>query len=69
MTTTEMNALKPVVAGPGVDRSPSPIAFGGVSLEVKVTGADSGGNFNLGLLRAEPLSGPPLHMHTREDEC
>lgn len=68
MTKMEMNTLQPVVAGPGVDRAPSPIAFAGLNLELKVTGADTDGNFAIGLLRAEPLAGPPLHMHTREDE-
>jgi len=67
-TATELKTLQPVVAGPADDRAPFPIGFGGHSLQVKVTGADSGGNFALGYLTAGPMSGPPLHMHTREDE-
>jgi mannose-6-phosphate isomerase-like protein (cupin superfamily) len=62
------NALEPVVVPPGEGRTQEPITFPKHVLIPKVTGADSGGAFAAGFLRAEPMSGPPLHMHTREDE-
>ncbi|MGA7239562.1 MAG: cupin domain-containing protein [Bryobacteraceae bacterium] len=62
------NALEPVVVLPGKGRTQNPIALVTHELVLKVTGADSGGAFAVGVLRAEPMSGPPLHVHTREDE-
>jgi quercetin dioxygenase-like cupin family protein len=68
MTTTATRNLRPVVAGPEEDRAPFPIDLGLSRFSVKVTGVDSGGNFVMGHLHAEPMSGPPLHVHSREDE-
>ena len=67
-TATEIKTLKPVLARQGEDRAPFPIALVGSDLIVKVTGKDSGGAFAIGHLVAGPMSGPPLHVHTREDE-
>jgi mannose-6-phosphate isomerase-like protein (cupin superfamily) len=35
---------------------------------VKASGEDTNGAFVAGVVRIEPMSGPPLHIHTREDE-
>ncbi|MEI9971390.1 MAG: cupin domain-containing protein [Ignavibacteriota bacterium] len=67
-TATAMEILKPVVVAPGEDRAPFLIVLGTHRLAMKVAGKDTGGNFAIGILTAEPMSGPPLHMHTREDE-
>lgn len=40
----------------------------GDTLIVKISGRDSGGELFLGLAEAEPGSGPPPHIHQREDE-
>jgi mannose-6-phosphate isomerase-like protein (cupin superfamily) len=34
----------------------------------KLSAGDIGRAFSLGLLIAQPKSGPPLHRHSREDE-
>lgn len=53
---------------PNEDRATHPIHLQGRQFSVKARGRDTGGSFTAGLLRAEPLSGPPLHLRTREDE-
>ncbi|HEY2842145.1 MAG TPA: cupin domain-containing protein [Bryobacteraceae bacterium] len=60
--------LDPVVVGPNEDRATHPIHLHGRQVAVKATGRDTGGSFAAGLLRAEPMSGPPLHLRTQEDE-
>jgi mannose-6-phosphate isomerase-like protein (cupin superfamily) len=64
----ELEALEPVVVCPNEDRATHPIHLQGRQLAVKATGRDTGGGFAAGLLRAEPMSGPPLHLRTQEDE-
>lgn len=62
------NALEPIVVLPGEGRTKEAITFPKHVLIPKVNSADTGGAFAIGLLRAEAMSGPPLHIHTREDE-
>jgi mannose-6-phosphate isomerase-like protein (cupin superfamily) len=64
----EPEALEPHVVCPNEDRAKRPIHLQGRQFAVKATGRDTGGGFAAGLLRAEPMSGPPLHLRTREDE-
>ena len=60
--------LEPVVVKPEEDRAPFPLSLGGQHITSKVRGADTGGAFSVLHLVAEPMSGPPMHMHTQEDE-
>ncbi len=57
-----------VVVAAGDDRTGSPYRLPGHELTVKVTAGDTQGRYFTAVLRAMPLSGPPLHMHTQEDE-
>ena len=65
MTTTMM---QPVLVGPGKGRTPQPLRFPGQEILVKASCQDTNGSFAAGLVKVEPMSGPPLHVHTREDE-
>jgi mannose-6-phosphate isomerase-like protein (cupin superfamily) len=60
-------ALEPLVVPPGDGRL-KPLQLPGHEIVVKLPGAGTGGLFAAGILRARPMSGPPLHVHTREDE-
>jgi quercetin dioxygenase-like cupin family protein len=60
--------LEPVVVRADEDRAPFPLSLGGQHITSKVRGADTGGAFSVLHLVAEPMSGPPMHLHTREDE-
>ena len=53
----------------GADESrTAPLNVVGEPTLVKVTASDTGGAFALFHLVAPPLTGPPLHRHSREDE-
>lgn len=67
-TVMQKGILEPLVVGPGEDRAPHPIRLQGHELLVKAMGHDTGGSMAIAVLRAEPMSGPPVHIHTREDE-
>ncbi len=60
--------LTPFVVGPEECRLAHPMQMPGHEVLVKACSEDTGGVFAVGLLLAKPMSGPPLHMHTREDE-
>jgi len=47
----------------------APLNVVGEPTLVKVAAADTGGAFALFHLTAPPLTGPPLHRHSREDEA
>lgn len=49
-------------------RTAQPLNVVGEETLVKVSAADSDGAFALFHLVAPPMSGPPLHVHSREDE-
>src|SRR5688500_20410831 len=55
-----------VAAGEG--RTPAPLNIVGEETLVKVSAQDSDGTLAFFHLVAPPMSGPPLHVHTREDE-
>ena len=67
-TAIDTQTLAPVVAGPGEDRAPHRIRLQGHDLLVKAMGGDTGGAFAIAVMEARPMSGPPLHVHEREDE-
>lgn len=54
--------------GPDEGRTPSPLNIVGEETLVKVSPADSDGQMAFFHLTAPPMSGPPLHVHSREDE-
>jgi len=49
-------------------RTPQPLNIVGEETLVKVSPQDSDGTLAFFHLVAPPMSGPPLHVHTREDE-
>ena len=49
-------------------RTPAPLNIVGEETLVKVSADDSDGMLAFFHLVAPPMSGPPLHVHTREDE-
>ena len=55
-----------VAAGEG--RTPAPLNIVGEETLVKVSSEDSDGTLAFFHLVAPPMSGPPRHVHTREDE-
>lgn len=57
-----------VVLGPDEGRTPSPLNIVGEETLVKVDTTDSNGLLAAFQLVAPPMSGPPLHVHSREDE-
>lgn len=68
LSAISTETLAPLVVRPDEDRAPYPVALPGQNIVFKALGKDTGGNFSVGLLQAQPMSGPPLHVHTREDE-
>lgn len=49
-------------------RTPEPLNIVGEETLVKISGEDSEGTLAFFHLVAPPMSGPPRHVHTREDE-
>jgi quercetin dioxygenase-like cupin family protein len=73
MTTSSLRAAphsppRAVVLGAAEGRTPAPLNIVGEETLVKVGSADSDGQFAAFHLVAPPMSGPPRHVHTREDE-
>jgi len=58
---------EPVVTAPGESRI-TPILLMGQEFFMKAGSEDTDGVFSVFELKAPPMSGPPLHKHTREDE-
>lgn len=59
--------MSPVVVKPGESRMPV-LRPAGSEILVKVSPEDSDGRFSIGLVKVQPMGGPPLHIHSREDE-
>ena len=61
-----MSLTAPVLTGPHSGRS---VTYGnGSSIELKITGEQSGGGWAVVEWLVRPGDEPPLHHHTREDE-
>jgi len=58
----------PFVLGPDEGRTPEPLLVVGETGLAKLRGDDCGGQFCLFHFVAPPMTGPPLHVHSREDE-
>lgn len=63
--TTKLNAF---TLAPHEGRTPEPLDILGEEVLVKVASADANGAVAVFHLDVPPLSGPPLHRHSREDE-
>ena len=70
MTTTTPTpaTARAFTLGPREGRTPAPLNVVGEETLVKVSPADSDGRLAAFHLVAPPMSGPPRHVHTREDE-
>ena len=70
MTTAiaQPTAVRSYVLGPHDTRTAAPLNIVGEETLVKVGPADSDGLLAFFHLDAPPMSGPPRHVHTREDE-
>jgi mannose-6-phosphate isomerase-like protein (cupin superfamily) len=67
--STQSKAIQKFVAlGPGETRLAAPLHVLGQTILVKVLQEDSLGQTSLFHLTVPPMSGPPLHRHSREDE-
>ncbi len=67
-TVLEKSMIQPVIVAAGECRTAEPIRLMGQEIRIKVSGKDTRGNFAVGHLTVEPMCGPPLHVHSREDE-
>ena len=65
---TAASALRSFTLAPSEGRTPAPLNIVGEETLVKVSPADSDGQFAAFHLVAPPMSGPPRHVHSREDE-
>jgi quercetin dioxygenase-like cupin family protein len=61
-------AARAFTLGPDAGRTPAPLNVVGEETLVKVSPSDSDGQCAAFHLVAPPMSGPPRHVHTREDE-
>ncbi len=68
MTTTQANRLDTFVLGPAGTRSKKPLKVLGSTILVKASGEDTGDQFSVVHTTVMPMSGPPLHRHSLEDE-
>lgn len=67
-TSDATAAIRSFALAASEGRTPSPLNIVGEETLVKVSTADSDGRFAAFHLVAPPMSGPPRHVHTREDE-
>lgn len=68
MTVAASLGVRSFVLGAADTRTAAPLNIVGEETLVKVSGADSDGLLAFFHLTAPPMSGPPRHVHTREDE-
>jgi mannose-6-phosphate isomerase-like protein (cupin superfamily) len=69
MSTTNPRPLPvPLVVKPQEGRTAHPLRIGGQEVLVTVAGADTNDQLSCFFHVVPPMSGPPLHQHTREDE-
>ena len=62
------NGLNAFTLAAGQSRTPEPLDILGEEVLVKLTSADTNGAAAVFHLTVPPMSGPPLHRHSREDE-
>lgn len=66
--TDRSTTLRAFTLGPDQGRTAAPLNVVGEPTLVKVSARDSDGALAMFHLTAPPMSGPPLHVHSREDE-
>jgi len=66
--TTPNNSLNPFTLAAGEGRTPEPLDILGEAVLVKLTNDDINGAAAIFHLTVPPMSGPPVHRHSREDE-
>ena len=67
-TGTDAAAVRSFILAADQGRTPAPLDIVGEETLVKVSLADSDGQLAAFHLVAPPMSGPPRHVHSREDE-
>ena len=68
MTSPLTAAIAPVILAAPEGRTATPLNIVGETTLVKFGPQDCAGSMAVFHLEAPPMSGPPLHVHTREDE-
>ncbi|MDQ1474194.1 MAG: hypothetical protein QOJ99_5674 [Bryobacterales bacterium] len=68
MPTSEAVLSEPLILKPGETRGAGALQIPGVQIWIKLSGADTNGNYAIMETVTEPHSGPPLHRHNREEE-
>ena len=56
------------ILGSGESRRGKPLSLLGETIHVKISAADTGGRFSIIEETSPPGGGPPVHVHSREDE-
>lgn len=68
MTEAQMEKGNSFILGEAEGRTPEPLDILGQATLVKLASSDTGGEVAVFHLTVPPMSGPPLHRHSREDE-
>lgn len=68
MAAMTLTPTIPVVLAASAGRTPAPLDIVGETTLVKIAPEDCEGRYAVFHLDAPPMTGPPLHVHTREDE-
>lgn len=68
MSTPAHVSTRPVVLSANQGRTSAPLNIVGEQTLVKLAPEDSEGRYAVFHLDAPPMTGPPLHVHAREDE-
>jgi len=63
-----MSTKQPFIVNPGETRGENALGIFGNWIWIKLSGADTDGNYTIFEGEVAPQSGPPLHRHGREDE-
>ena len=65
---TQMETVNTFIVGEADGRTPEPLDILGQKTLVKLASSDTAGSAAVFHLTVPPMSGPPLHRHSREDE-
>lgn len=69
MSIPKSKDVKTLIVRPGETRTAAPLTMGREELLIKIAGKDTNDQFALCYVTVPPMGGPPVHMHTREEEC
>jgi mannose-6-phosphate isomerase-like protein (cupin superfamily) len=59
---------EPFILSSGESRGGKPLSLLGETIHIKISSADTGGRFTIIEETSMPGGGPPVHVHSREDE-